>query len=64
MPIVEEYGAIARRLRELRTASPKSVRETTNLERWRVLARETAEEYVKRRHRDSSGDSPILPRRF
>lgn len=64
MPIIEEYDAIARRLRELRAAIPKGVGKIANLERWRVLARETAEEYIERRGRDPVGNSPILPRRF
>ena len=51
MPIIEEYEAIAKRLRELRTASPKSVDEIRDLERWRDLARETARVYVENRRR-------------
>jgi hypothetical protein len=39
MPIVEDYEAIAKRLRELKTAAPKSVERVTELERWRELAR-------------------------
>ena len=51
MPIVEEYEAIAKRLRELRTASPKGADEISDLERWRDLARETARVYVENRRR-------------
>jgi hypothetical protein len=51
MAIIEEYNAIAKRLRELRAVSPKGVDEITNLERWRDLARQTAQEYVENRRR-------------
>jgi len=45
MPIVEDYDAIAKRLRELQAAEPKSAERITELERWRNLARETARTY-------------------
>ncbi|MGD9616108.1 MAG: hypothetical protein AB7H90_11975 [Alphaproteobacteria bacterium] len=63
MPIIEEYGAIARRLRELKTAAPKSADEIAELERWRDLARQTAREYVENRRRGIAGRAgrPILP---
>jgi hypothetical protein len=64
MPIIEEYDEIAKRLRELQAASPKNVDETTNLERWRDLARQTAQEYVENRRRHLIIGKPILPRRF
>ena len=64
MPIIEEYDAIARRLRELRAPSPKGVDEITNLERWRDLALETAQEYVKARRRAAIIGKPTLPGRF
>jgi hypothetical protein len=53
MAIIEEYGAIAERLRELRKAgaSPKGAEAGTDLERWRDLARQTAREYVESRWR-------------
>ena len=62
MSIIEEYGAIAKRLRELRaaTASPKGAEEITKLERWRDLARKTAIEYVESRRRPRGGRL-ILP---
>jgi hypothetical protein len=63
MPIIEEYDAIAKRLRELRAVSPKSVDEITNLERWRDIARQTAEEYVENRRRRHIIGKPLLPRR-
>ena len=61
MPIVEEYDAIAKRLRELRTASPKGADEITDLERWRDLAQETARVYVENRRRRATA-KPILRR--
>jgi hypothetical protein len=64
MPIIEEYDAIVKRLRELRAASPKGVDEIANLERWRDLARETAQEYVDNRRRHPTMGDPIRPRRF
>jgi hypothetical protein len=62
MAIIEEYGAIAKRLRELRAtgASPKGAEEITELEHWRDLARQTAREYVESRRRRSAGRL-ILP---
>jgi hypothetical protein len=60
VPIVEDYGAIAKRLRELRADSPKSADEITHLERWRDLARETARAYVEDRRRQNRR-RPILP---
>ena len=62
MPIVEEYDAIAKRLRELKTSAPKGMDEITELERWRDLAKETAGAYVEDRRRQIKG-RPILPRR-
>jgi hypothetical protein len=63
MPIIEEYDAIAKRLRELRADSPKGVDEIADLERWRDLARETAQEYVEIRRSHPIIGKPILPRR-
>jgi hypothetical protein len=60
MAIVEEYGAIAKRLRELQTTAPKGADEITELERWRDLARQTAREYVESRRQRSAGRL-ILP---
>lgn len=53
MAIIEDYGAISRRLNELLTTSSKDVNEITDLERWRDLARETAQEYVESRRREA-----------
>jgi hypothetical protein len=55
MPIVEDYEAIGKRLRELRAAAPKSTERITELERWRDLARETARVYVDGRRRMGEG---------
>ena len=60
MPIIEEYDAIAKRLRELQTATPKGATEIAHLERWRDLARETARVYVDGRRRRAAR-RPILP---
>jgi hypothetical protein len=62
MAIVVVYGAIAKRLRELRTDAPKGADEITDLERWRDLAKETARAYVEGRRRHIMS-RPILPRR-
>jgi len=55
MPIVEDYEAIAKRLRELRVAATKSAERITELERWRDLAHETARVYVSGRRRRHEG---------
>jgi hypothetical protein len=55
MPIVEDYEAIAKRLRELKGSGPKSMERITELERWRALARETARTYVGTRRRLGEG---------
>jgi hypothetical protein len=60
MALIEEYGAIAKRLRELQGVAPKSADEITELERWRDLARQTAREYVESRRRLRAGRL-ILP---
>jgi hypothetical protein len=54
--IIEEYDAIAKRLRELRMDSAKSADEITSLEKWR----ETARVSVENRRRRATG-RPILP---
>ena len=55
MPIVEDYGAIAKRLRQLQAGASKEDGEITELEQWRDLARQTAREYVERRRGRSAG---------
>jgi hypothetical protein len=60
MPIIEEYGAIAKRLGELQMDDRGGTRKSARLEQWRDLARQTAGEYVESRRKRSAG-SPILP---
>ena len=62
MPIIEDYGAIAKRLRELRAAVPKGADEITELELRRDLARlaRMAREYIESRRRPHAGRQ-ILP---
>ena len=58
MPIIDDYDAIAKRVRELRATSPKSAEEITELERWRDAAWEVARIYVQNRRRG------VMQRRF
>ncbi len=62
MPIVDDYDAIAKRLRELKTDAPKGADEITNLERWRDMAMETARAYVENRRRGAAAKA-LSPRR-
>lgn len=59
MSIVDDYAAIAKRLRELQ--APKSADEITGLERWRSFAYDTARRYVDIRRRQMAGVR-LLPR--
>lgn len=52
--IVEDYDAIARRLRELKAPTPKSADAISDMERWRDLARETARTYLENRRRSAT----------
>ena len=63
MPIIEEYDAIAKRLRELKADAPKGAEEIADLEKWRDLARDTARAYVENRRRRAAGVSLSLPKR-
>ena len=63
MAIIDDFDAIAKRLRELRTPAPKSADEIGELERWRDLARETARVYLENRRRGSWSDRGISRRR-
>ncbi len=56
MSIVDDYGAIARRMRELKAASPKDANEITELERWRDTALGIARDYVQARRRGLLAD--------
>jgi hypothetical protein len=51
LAIIDDFDGIAKRLRELKTPSPKSADEIAELEKWRDLARETARAYVENRRR-------------
>ncbi len=59
--IIEDYAAIAKRLRELHAPLPKSADEIAVLERSRNRAGETARVYVENRFRHPS--TPLMPRR-
>jgi hypothetical protein len=48
MAIIEDYAAIAKRLRELRPAPSQAGREIDQ-EQWRTLAEQTAREWVQNR---------------
>jgi hypothetical protein len=64
LAIIDDFDGIAKRLRELRTPSPKSADEIAELEKWRDLARETARAYVENRRRGALSDySPAVRRR-
>jgi hypothetical protein len=52
MAIIDDFDAIAKRLRELKSPAPKSAEQIAELERWRDLAKETARVYVETRRRD------------
>ena len=62
MPIIEDYAAIAKRLRELQ-APPQRAGSTDQFEQWRGLAHETARRYVENRRRQIVGTPIIFPRR-
>ena len=63
MAIIDDFDAIAKRLRELRAPAHKSADEIAELERWRDLARETARVYLENRRRGSWSDHPAARRR-
>jgi hypothetical protein len=57
MAIIEDYGAIAKRLRELAPElADRGPREIDELEKWRHRAEETARVYVQSRRRDILND--------
>jgi hypothetical protein len=62
LAIVDEFEAIAKRMRELKAAAPKGADEITELEKWRGLARQTARAYVESR-RSGAAERPVLARR-
>ena len=57
MPIIDDFDAIAKRLRELKSTSPKSAEPVAEMEKWRDLARETARLYLQQRRRGPLRDS-------
>jgi hypothetical protein len=59
MPIVEDYDAIAKRLRELKPSANSKAKDTP-LDKWRDLAEETARVYVQNRRRGPLADSVYL----
>jgi hypothetical protein len=62
MAIIDDFDAIAKRMRELKSAAPKGADEITVLEKWRDLARQTARAYVESR-RSGVAERPVLARR-
>jgi hypothetical protein len=57
MAIIEDYGAIAKRLRELTPElADRGPREIDELEKWRHRAEETARVYVQSRRRGIVND--------
>jgi hypothetical protein len=63
LAIIDDFDGIAKRLRELKTPSPKSADEIAELEKWRDLARETARAYVENRRRGVLDHPPAGQRR-
>jgi hypothetical protein len=62
MAIIDDFDAIAKRMRELKAPAPKDATSITEMERWRDAAMETARVYVQNRRRGLAG-GPSLPRR-
>jgi hypothetical protein len=63
MPIIEDYDAIARRLRELNPPARQAGKTTGRLEEWRELAEATAREYVQTRRKGPLADAMLQRRR-
>ena len=66
MPIIEDYAAIARRLRELNPPPAQDRQDRKagrQLEEWRDLAEATAREYVQTRRRGPLADALLQKRR-
>jgi len=61
MANIDDYTAIAQRMRELRAPSPKDTQEITDLGRWREAAFGTAKAYVQHRKMEIAR-SRVLPR--
>jgi hypothetical protein len=62
MAIIDDYTAIAQRMRELRAPSPKDAQEITDLGQWREAAFGTAKAYVQKRKMEIAR-GPLLRRR-
>ena len=62
MPIVEDYDAIAKRLRELKPSATPKAKDAAR-DKWRDLAEETARVYVQNRRSGPLADSIYLLRR-
>ena len=56
MPIVEDYDAIAKRLRELGPSATPTAKDR-DLDKWRDLAEQTTRVYVQNRRRGLLADS-------
>ena len=53
MPIIDDYDAIAKRMRELELpVQAQSHKDTELLEKWRAAALDTARTYVQKRRRE------------
>lgn len=59
MAIIDDFDAIAKRLRELQSPAAKSAEDIAEMEQWRDLARETARVYLANRRRGVSRDRPV-----
>ena len=62
MPIIEDYEAIARRLRELNPA-PAAGKAEEELKGWREAAEATARDYVHARRKGPLADALLQKRR-
>jgi hypothetical protein len=63
MAIIDDFDGIAKRLRELHSAAPKSVNEIADLEKWRDAAKTAARAYVENRRKEAMGGPVPLPGR-
>jgi soluble cytochrome b562 len=52
MAIIDDHGAIAKRLRELKCVAPKNANEITELEKWKSAALDAARAYVQKRKQE------------
>jgi hypothetical protein len=52
MAIIDDYDAIARRLRELAPSIARPQRDIDRLDEWKELAQETARVYVQNRRKE------------